>query len=49
MTEAAHRLEMVALTRFTAITAQFGRFLPRLGPFGYRTAFFIGNSPSRIS
>jgi hypothetical protein len=37
--EAAHRNDAIALTRFTAIVAQFGRFLPRLGPFGIRTAF----------
>ncbi len=27
------------MTRFLAIVAHFGRFLPRLGPFGFRTAF----------
>ena len=30
----------VALIRFSAIVAHFGRFLPRLGPFAIRTAFF---------
>jgi len=37
--EADHRHVAIALTRFFTIAAQFGRFLPRLGPFGYRTAF----------
>ena len=37
--EAAHRDDAIVLTRFIAIVAQFGRFLPRLGPFGFRTAF----------
>ena len=37
--EAAHRDGASALTRFIAFVAQFGRFLPRLGPFGFRTAF----------
>ncbi len=35
-------LGTVALTRFSAIVAHFGRFLPRLGPFARRTAFFYG-------
>jgi len=49
MAEAAHRYEVIALTRFIAIAAQFGRFLPRLGPFGFRTAFLYGTRPSRAS
>ncbi|CAA2137576.1 hypothetical protein HYPP_00533 [Hyphomicrobium sp. ghe19] len=40
--EAAHRYEVIALTRFIAIAAQFGRFLPRLGPFGFGRPFFMG-------
>ena len=35
-------LGTVALIRFFAIVAHFGRFLPRLGPFASRTAFFMG-------
>jgi len=34
------------MTRFFTIAAQFGRFLPRLGPFGLRTAFLYGISES---
>jgi hypothetical protein len=43
-------LGTVALTRFSAIVAHFGRFLPRLGPFASRTAFFwaVPNPPKII-
>ena len=39
--EAAHPYVAIALTRFFAIAAQFGRFLPRLGPFGFERPFLF--------
>ena len=42
--KAAHSGVAIALTRFFAIAARFGRFLPRLGPFGLRTAFLYAGS-----
>ena len=39
--EAAHLHEAIALTRFFAFAAQFGRFLPRLGPFDLGRPFLL--------
>jgi len=37
--EPAHLCWAIVQIHFCAIAAQFGRFLPRLGPFVFRTAF----------
>jgi hypothetical protein len=42
--EAAHLCAAIALTRFFVVAARFGRFLPRLGPFDLRTAFFLAGA-----
>jgi hypothetical protein len=47
--KAAHRRRAMVMTRFVAIAAQFGRFLPRLGPFGLRTAFLYAAPLAQIS
>jgi hypothetical protein len=42
--EPAHLYWAIVQMHFCAIAAQFGRFLPRLGPFVFRTAFlYVGS------
>ena len=47
--EAAHLHEAIALTRFFALAAQFGRFLPRLGPFDLGRPFLLREAGTVLS